>query len=179
MQPDRPKDFTTETETGTESLERRKILTGLIYALSALIAGAMGSSAGAYLLTDPTKYERRNDWTDAGDLPNLHPGAPEQITFERSRTDGWKTRKEKDSAWVVLNSDGTLSAFSPLCTHLGCAYQWSAQEKRFSCPCHGSAFSPTGAVLSGPATRPLDRFDTKVEGPRLWLGPVQTSQVSD
>jgi menaquinol-cytochrome c reductase iron-sulfur subunit len=179
MQPNGQTDLTTNIETGTEGVERRTILTGAICALSTLIVGGMGSSAAAYLLSDPTKQqEKRNDWTDAGDLPNLHTGTPEQITFERSRTDGWKTRKEKDSAWVVLNDDGTFTAFSPLCTHLGCAYQWSAQERQFSCPCHGSAFSATGAVLSGPAPRPLDRFATKIEGSRLWLGPVQAPQVS-
>lgn len=156
---------------------RRKLLTGTMCALSSLIVGAISGSAGAYLLGGP-KEQRQNEWTDAGDLPELRPGAPEQITFERRRADGWQIRKEKDSAWVILNNDATLTAFSPLCTHLGCAYQWSASHKQFLCPCHGSAFSPTGAVLSGPASRPLDRFPTKLEGSRLWLGPAQVPQVS-
>ena len=178
MQPDHPTDLNTRVEAGTDGIERRTILTGAIYALSSLIVTAIGSSAGAYLLCNPARQENRNDWTDAGDVPNLHPDTPEQITFERSRIDGWKTRKEKDSAWVVLNDEGSLTVFSPLCTHLGCAYQWSAHDRRFSCPCHGSAFTLDGAVLSGPAPRPLDRFATKLEGSRLWLGPVQTQQMS-
>jgi menaquinol-cytochrome c reductase iron-sulfur subunit len=158
-------------------IERRSMLTGTMCALSSLILGAISGSAGAYLLGGPT-IQNHNEWSDAGELPELRSGTPEQITFERSRTDGWTVRKEKDTAWVILNNDGSLTAFSPLCTHLGCAYQWSAQHKQFSCPCHGSAFSPTGAVISGPAARPLDRYPTRLEGSRLWLGPVPSSQAS-
>ena len=168
---------TTDEQSEGPTLGRRKLLTGTMCALSSLILGGIGGSAGAYLLGGQAK-QKNQEWTDAGELPELRPGTPEQITFERSRADGWEVRKEKDSAWVILNNDGTVTAFSPLCTHLGCAYQWSAQHKQFSCPCHGSAFTATGAVISGPATRPLDRFSTRLEGPRLWLGPTQVSQDS-
>lgn len=159
------------------TIKRRKFLTGTIYALASMILGAISGSAGAYLLGRP-KQENRNDWTDAGDVPSLRTGTPQEITFERSRIDGWRVQNEKGSAWLVLNHDGTLTAFSPLCTHLGCAYQWTAQKKRFSCPCHGSTFSATGNVISGPAARPLDRYLVRIEGSRLWLGPLEDSQSS-
>jgi menaquinol-cytochrome c reductase iron-sulfur subunit len=170
-------ELTTNEGSGIQIVERRKLLTGSMFVLSSLIFAAIGGSAGAYLVGGQ-KEQKQEEWTDAGELPELHPGAPEQITFERSRTDGWKVRRQKDTAWIILNNDGTLTAFSPLCTHLGCAYQWSAQRRQFSCPCHGSAFSATGAVLAGPAARPLDRFPIRMEGSRLWLGPAQVSQDS-
>lgn len=157
----------------TEDMSRRQLLTGTIFVLSTVILGAMSSSAAAYLLGGTTK-RKTNDWTDAGQLPDLRPDAPEQITFERSRIDGWKLHKEKATAWVVLMGDGKLAVFSPLCTHLGCAYRWSAKDRQFNCPCHGSAFNARGAVIEGPAQRPLDRFETKLEGSRLWLGPTQS-----
>lgn len=159
------------------NIKRRRFLTGIMWGLGSLIFGALSGSAGAYLLGGPTK-ENRDEWTDAGDLPELRSGAPEQITFERSRVDGWKIQNERASAWVVLNSDGTLTAFSPLCTHLGCAYQWNSQQKQFSCPCHGSKFSLSGKVISGPAPRSLDRYSTRMEGSRVWLGPLQISRAS-
>lgn len=159
------------------NLKRRRFLTGTIYALTSLILGAISGSAGAYLLAKP-REEDSNEWTDAGDVPQLRMEAPQEITFERSRIDGWKVLNEKSNAWVVLNGDGTLTAFSPLCTHLGCAYEWEAKKKEFSCPCHGSIFSQTGQVIAGPAPRPLDRYAVKVEGSRLWLGPVQSSRAS-
>jgi menaquinol-cytochrome c reductase iron-sulfur subunit len=36
-------------------------------------------------------------------------------------------------------------------------------------------FSVDGKVQEGPAPRPLDRYQTKIEGTKLLLGPVQTS----
>ena len=164
-------------EVAGTNIKRRRFLTGTMYALTSLILGAISGSAGAYLLGRP-REEGREQWTDAGDVPELRLGTPQEITFERSRVDGWKVQNEKGNAWVVLNNDGTMTAFSPLCTHLGCAYQWTAKQKQFSCPCHGSAFGLNGNVLSGPAPRPLDRYAVKVEGSRLWLGPVKGSRTS-
>ena len=171
----RPEGRTTavaDEEDTQRKIRRRQFLTGTIYALTSLILGAITGSAGAYLLGRP-REENREQWTDAGEVPELRVGTPQEITFQRSRVDGWKVQNEKSSAWVILNDDRTLTAFSPLCTHLGCAYQWAAKEKQFSCPCHGSRFGPAGNVISGPAPRPLDRYAIKVEGSRLWLGSVE------
>jgi menaquinol-cytochrome c reductase iron-sulfur subunit len=43
------------------------------------------------------------------------------------------------------------------------------------CPCHSSVFSVDGAVISGPAPRPLDRYETKVENGKLLLGALHES----
>ncbi len=39
------------------------------------------------------------------------------------------------------------------CPHLGCELAWNPDEKSWDCPCHGSRFDRTGALLSGPAQR--------------------------
>ncbi len=54
---------------------------------------------------------------------------------------------------------GELHELSALCTHLGCVVRWNSAERSWDCPCHGSRFGPTGAVLTGPAVRPLPRVD--------------------
>ena len=53
--------------------------------------------------------------------------------------------------------DGTLVAVSTRCTHLGCQLNWNTAERSWDCPCHGSRFSPEGAVLQGPAVHELER----------------------
>ena len=47
------------------------------------------------------------------------------------------------------------------CTHLGCRLQHDAERGELACPCHGSRFDLSGAVLKGPAGRPLDRPPTR------------------
>lgn len=51
---------------------------------------------------------------------------------------------------LIRESDGSLKAFSAICTHAGCQVEYSGGE--IICPCHGSVFSAqTGAVEGGPA----------------------------
>jgi glycine/D-amino acid oxidase-like deaminating enzyme/nitrite reductase/ring-hydroxylating ferredoxin subunit len=55
--------------------------------------------------------------------------------------------------------DGVLHELSAACTHLGCIVRFNANETSWDCPCHGSRFSVDGAVLEGPATSPLQRWE--------------------
>ena len=66
---------------------------------------------------------------------------PEGITFLR------------DEQVFVLRDEDRYRAVSAVCTHLGCTVDRTAEG--FRCPCHGSAFDEGGAVLGGPAPRPL------------------------
>lgn len=54
------------------------------------------------------------------------------------------------------DEDGTLTALSPRCSHLGCLVAWNRAERSWDCPCHGSRFAPDGTVLEGPATHRLE-----------------------
>lgn len=59
--------------------------------------------------------------------------------------------------------DGGFLALSRKCTHLGCTVPWVDKEKRFACPCHGSAYDIRGEVISPPAPRPLDIYPVAIE----------------
>jgi Rieske Fe-S protein len=62
-----------------------------------------------------------------------------------------------DSTKIVLTrgSGDTVHGFSAICTHQGCPVA-SVTGGAIVCPCHGSRFdAQTGAVVAGPATRPL------------------------
>ncbi len=59
-----------------------------------------------------------------------------------------------DPAYVVQPARGRFVAFDATCTHQGCPVQYAGSQ--FQCPCHGAVFdATTGAVLQGPARRPL------------------------
>jgi menaquinol-cytochrome c reductase iron-sulfur subunit len=156
---------------------RRRFFIGAIYAFWAVIAAALGLPALIYLLLPP-KVRREEQWIEAGDIARLTPGTPVELAFRRNRVDGWKVISEKSTAWVVRQPDHSITAFGPQCTHLGCAYHWEEKRGQFLCPCHTSLFNSDGNVAGGPAPRPLDRYDVKIQGTKILLGPLRKSEES-
>ncbi len=148
---------------------RRNFFVAGIYGIWAVIAAALSLPALAYLFVPP-KARKEEEWTPVGDVSRLAPDAPVEMVFRRNRVDGWKVVSEKETAWVVKRADDSVVAFGPQCTHLGCVYHWEDSRREFLCPCHSSLFAMDGKVISGPAPRPLDRYETKVEGTQLLLG---------
>ncbi|ARS90016.1 FAD-dependent oxidoreductase [Natrarchaeobaculum aegyptiacum] len=57
------------------------------------------------------------------------------------------------------DEDGQTHAVSAVCSHMACLVEWNDAECSWDCPCHGSRFSPDGAVLEGPATDDLSDRD--------------------
>ena len=69
----------------------------------------------------------------------------------------------------LANADGHLYAFDDTCTHAGCSLAMGKLDgTTVTCACHGSRFDVTsGAVLRGPAARPLRSRLVQVEGENL------------
>ena len=63
--------------------------------------------------------------------------------------------------WVVRNSERLFVIYAR-CTHLGCTPDWKASENKFKCPCHGSGYDSEGVNFEGPAPRPMDRAEVKL-----------------
>lgn len=154
---------------------RRVFYLAAIYALGAVIGLLLAIPTALYLLVLP-RAPRDSGWIDAGDISELTPGTPLELSFQQSRIDGWRPVTEKRTAWVVRMPDRRILAFGPQCTHLACAYHWENPQNKFVCPCHGSEFAIDGKVLMGPAARPLDQYQTKIENNRLQLGELKQSQ---
>jgi nitrite reductase/ring-hydroxylating ferredoxin subunit len=61
---------------------------------------------------------------------------------------------------VAHTAQDTFVAVTSQCTHETCTITRYASPS-YVCPCHGSQFSPTGQVVSGPASRPLTELRTQ------------------
>jgi Rieske Fe-S protein len=72
-------------------------------------------------------------------------------------------RTSAASILIVRTSDTAVQALSGVCTHAGCGVGYDRVGQIITCPCHGSRFSLTGAVIRGPATRPLALYATELD----------------
>lgn len=69
----------------------------------------------------------------------------------------------------VANASGQLYAIDDTCTHMGCSLANGDLDGRtVTCACHGSQFDVTsGAVLRGPAQRPVRSRAIQIDGEDL------------
>jgi nitrite reductase/ring-hydroxylating ferredoxin subunit len=73
---------------------------------------------------------------------------------------------------VLAAVDGTWYAVEDRCTHAGCAFSDEADlaGPDIVCNCHGSEFDiRTGAVLRGPAEKPVRPFPVRITGDQVEL----------
>jgi cytochrome b6-f complex iron-sulfur subunit len=67
-----------------------------------------------------------------------------------------------DNTLIIVAQTGqnAYAAVSATCTHEQERVIYRADNNRFFCPRHSSAFTTTGAVVNGPATQPLRQYTT-------------------
>jgi thiosulfate dehydrogenase (quinone) large subunit len=71
---------------------------------------------------------------------------------------------------LIRSSDGSLKAFSAVCTHAGCTVGYDGSQ--IVCPCHGGTFSAqSGAVEGGPPTAPLQSRQVVERGGSIYAVP--------
>jgi Rieske Fe-S protein len=79
-------------------------------------------------------------------LFDLRPGEGAVVEFEG----------EKVAAY--LDDEGTMYMLSARCQHMGCTVGWNSRALTWDCPCYGSRYDHTGAIINGPTTKPLPRL---------------------
>jgi Rieske Fe-S protein len=131
-----------------EEVTRREFARYLVLGAGAMAVGSIGLAA----------------WTQ---LRSINTGGPRAIVALDAVPIGgtylFQYPSADDPAVLLRSSDRDVVAFSQQCTHLGCVVYYQADEDRWHCPCHEGNFAAlTGAVLSGPPTRPLGRIDVEV-----------------
>lgn len=126
---------------------------GLFFALGARSRGTMADGDSA-------------EWIDLGPVTEIGDGPWKARRFRREIVDRWKKTVVDESVYLRRQGEA-IEAVSAICTHTGCLVQ--RVPNGFGCPCHKSDFDEAGRPTSGPAPRPLDRLETKVEAGRLKL----------
>ena len=157
-----------ETDFDPARMSRRRFLSYATGVLSAIIAAALGIPLARFYVGNALSRKQER-WLKLGDISHLTLGQPQFFHSSYIDLDGWRQMTRQQTVYVVTTDGSTYTVFSNACTHLGCPVHWDEHVKRFLCPCHGGGFSLDGSVVAGPAPRPLDRLEHKVESGVLYV----------
>jgi len=157
---------------------RRGVLAGvgLVGLAGAITACSSGGASSAAIVDPPT--------TSTGSAATSAAAAPSSAMASSSATSGSAAGAltatsaipvggakifTAQTTVVTQPTAGEFKVFSAVCTHMGCIVNQIAAG-RIDCPCHGSEYSITdGAVLAGPAPKPLPAKPFKVTGDSIFL----------
>jgi Rieske Fe-S protein len=144
-------------------MTRKEFLKGIIKSFFMLLfAGIFGA---AWYIYPSNAKKRRLQYIYVLDEDELPKRGVRKAEFKYSVDDS----EILNRAFLVVSGKG-LTAFSPVCTHLGCYVNWDNNRKEFLCPCHGGRYSIEGAVIAGPPPKPLVRLPHKIEAGKIYLG---------
>lgn len=68
---------------------------------------------------------------------------------------------------VARTMSGSYIAVSQACTHQGTSVVYQSGSNNFYCNSHGSVFSSSGSVTTGPASSPLKQYSCTLSGTSL------------
>lgn len=126
---------------------------------------------GSLLLTAPVLFNScSTDDDNAGDDHNNNTGITVDLTSsEYASLNTVGGFAYKGDIIIIRSSDAVYIALSKLCTHSQCTVTYNSSTQEIPCPCHGSKFTKEGAVVNGPATSPLKKYDVKLNGSTLTI----------
>ena len=146
----------TEETRATLETTRRGALAGLgVAGVAAVVAACGGGSGGASGSSGSSSGGSSGSSTALGATSEIPVGGGKIFTAEK--------------VVVTQPTAGEFKGFSAVCTHMGCIVNQISMG-RIDCPCHGSEYSISdGAVLAGPAPRPLPAKQIKITGDSIFL----------
>ncbi|MBK5307098.1 MAG: FAD-dependent oxidoreductase [Frankiaceae bacterium] len=71
--------------------------------------------------------------------------------------EGGIVKLDGDKVAAYRHHDGSITAVSPVCRHVGCLVAFNTAEKTWDCPCHGSRYTLDGKVIQGPSVHDLEQ----------------------
>ncbi|HEX8305215.1 MAG TPA: Rieske 2Fe-2S domain-containing protein [Jatrophihabitans sp.] len=156
----------------TEHEDDRSTVSG-ISRRSLLAAGAIGIPAVALVACSKAPAEEPTPTSSSSPVQGLPTtpasGAPlaklSDITVGEAIA---ATGPDGGDIIIVRTAATTVEAYSAICTHEGCTVKPAGKE--LDCPCHGSVFDLKGAVLNGPAQRPLKAVKVALSGDNVVAG---------
>lgn len=155
---------------GAPHLGRRTFLRWASAAAAALSAVLVGVPSLLAFLTPGFARPPKRAWTKIAEADGVEIGVPVKVDFTEDVNDAWVEGRALRSVWLYTEDGESFTAFSGVCTHLGCSFFFETEKKLYHCPCHHGLFDmKTGAVVGGPPPRALDTLQAKVEDGAVYV----------
>jgi Rieske Fe-S protein len=159
-----------ELEEAMELESRRSFVKKLgIGAVAGAIGVTVAGPAFRYLAGTGIEGSSSDEWIPLGVASAVPLGEPTLFKSSVERKAGWIVTRSELSVYVVTEDGVNFTAFSNVCTHLGCRVRWVTEQESYFCPCHNAVFGRDGAVVAGPPPAPLDQFEVMVEEGQLMI----------
>lgn len=144
---------------------RRAFLVAFPAGVFAAVAGVLSAAAFRFLRPRAAAATDTGEsrWSAVAPAASLAGAEPAARKVSITRDAGWASATEERTVFVLSAQEGRARVVSAVCPHEGCEVSWDAGQRSFLCPCHDSRFGADGAALTGPATRGLDEFPSRVE----------------
>jgi arsenite oxidase small subunit len=105
---------------------------------------------------------------DVAPLDSIKEGLPVAFTYPDKSSPAVLLRLRQPATGGV-GPNGSIVAYSTLCTHKGCPVAWRPERNLLICPCHWSSFDPSkaGQIVIGQASQSLPQIALRVAGPMV------------
>jgi cytochrome b6-f complex iron-sulfur subunit len=147
------------------NINRRKLLSwfGLGWVVSLLPSSLVGCSNAATTpqATSSTATSESVAAAPAGTFKSV--GKVSELENNKSILSG------KIAVVSDPQNSAAVLAVNAVCTHKGCDVKWQSDDKVFVCPCHDAKFAANGAVIKGPADKPLTKYAAKIENGEVFV----------
>jgi len=131
-------------------------------------------SGGTVLIMVPTVLQscsKDDEPTPGGGTP---PPAGSKITIDLSAAENAALNtaggsKIVQTVLVANTGNSAFIALTSICTHDGCTVGYDSVSNNIKCPCHGSSFTTSGSVITGPASSSLKAYPVSKSGDILTI----------
>jgi len=102
-------------------------------------------------------------------LPPVSPGSYHFITRLDNIAPGTALTFElEDRSWILVRTDGDITAVSGQCTYRGSRIKWDPDNKVFLCEGHDCTFGHRGHLIHGLATSGLETLRIRIIDDRVY-----------
>jgi menaquinol-cytochrome c reductase iron-sulfur subunit len=157
-------------------MTRRQFAVAGTQAVGAVVGVMLAVPIVGWIL-DPLFHPRPLVWRRVADISKVPYELPTPFTVPFPVQASWPVPESPYLVYVVKHRDGSVDAFSNICSHMQCPVRWTPPLGLFLCPCHGGLYNIRGVNVGGPPPKPLPKWESRFENGVLYVRNQLTEAI--